>query len=214
MWRRPSRRGRCSRTSGCHIRPALGELALTSITRGQIKDLLAKKRAGDLSKDSVRLIRSTISAIYADAQDAELVDANHDLAVLRALPATRRPAPRRPAPGNPRGGVGRPGKEKRLMNLIRMMFSDWKAFLGAYAAMILVTAPFWALVGVVLRLRWYLRAVVKVFQKVFLNFDADRPPPHPLEIVGSPGWARTSDFLINRRGSAMSRPSVFLRSSA
>ena len=49
------------------------------------------------------------------------------------------------------------------MNLIRMMFSDWKAFLGAYAAMILVTAPFWALVGVVLRLRWYLRAVVKVF---------------------------------------------------
>jgi len=111
----------------------------------------------------VRLIRSTISAIYADAQDAELVDANHDLAVLRALPATRRPAPRRPAPGNPRGGVGRPDKEKRLMNLIRMMFSDWKAFLGAYAAMILVTAPFWALVGVVLRLRWYLRAVVKVF---------------------------------------------------
>jgi hypothetical protein len=34
------------------------------------------------------------------------------------------------------------------------------------------------------------------------------------EVVGSPGWARTSDFLINRRGSAMSRPSVFLRSSA
>jgi hypothetical protein len=30
----------------------------------------------------------------------------------------------------------------------------------------------------------------------------------------SPGWARTSDFLINSRGPAASRPSVFLRSSA
>jgi hypothetical protein len=34
------------------------------------------------------------------------------------------------------------------------------------------------------------------------------------EVVGSPGWARTSDFLINRRGPATSRPLVFLRSSA
>ena len=59
-----------------HIRPALGELALTAITRGQVKDLLAAKRAAGLAKDSVRLIRATISAIYADAQDAELVTAN------------------------------------------------------------------------------------------------------------------------------------------
>ncbi len=29
-------------------------------------------------------------------------------------------------------------------------------------------------------------------------------------VVGSPGWARTSDFLINRRGPAHRRPSVFL----
>ena len=59
-----------------HVRPALGELALISITRGQVKDLLAQKRAGGLAKDSVRLIRATISAIYADAQDAELVTTN------------------------------------------------------------------------------------------------------------------------------------------
>jgi hypothetical protein len=50
-----------------HIRPALGVLALGAITRGQVKDLLASKRAGGLAKDSVRLIRATISAIYADA---------------------------------------------------------------------------------------------------------------------------------------------------
>ena len=31
--------------------------------------------------------------------------------------------------------------------------------------------------------------------------------------VGSPGWSRTSDFLINRRGPVTNRPSVFLRSS-
>jgi integrase len=55
-------------------RPTLSDM--TSITRGQVKDLLAKKRASGLAKDSVRLIRATISAIYADAQDAELVSAN------------------------------------------------------------------------------------------------------------------------------------------
>ena len=59
-----------------HVRPALGSMALGAITRGQVKDLLAKKRASGLAKDSVRLIRATISAIYADAQDAELVTTN------------------------------------------------------------------------------------------------------------------------------------------
>jgi len=28
-------------------------------------------------------------------------------------------------------------------------------------------------------------------------------------MVGSPGWARTSDFLINRRGPVMSQSAVF-----
>jgi type III restriction enzyme len=59
-----------------HIRPAVGALALPSITRGQVKELLATKRAAGLSKDSVRLIRATISAIFADAQDAEFVTTN------------------------------------------------------------------------------------------------------------------------------------------
>jgi integrase len=59
-----------------HIRPALGTLALTAITRAQVKDLLATKRESGLSKDSVRLIRATLSSLYADAQDAELVTTN------------------------------------------------------------------------------------------------------------------------------------------
>jgi hypothetical protein len=40
-----------------------------------------------------------------------------------------------------------------------------------------------------------------------------RGEPEVLKEIGSPGWARTSDFLINRRGPVMSRPSVFLHSS-
>jgi hypothetical protein len=32
-----------------------------------------------------------------------------------------------------------------------------------------------------------------------------------LEGIGSPGWARTSDFLINRRGPVQSRPSLLPR---
>ena len=59
-----------------HIRPALGALALGAVSRGQVKELLAKKRASGLAKDSVRLVRATISALYADAQDAELVATN------------------------------------------------------------------------------------------------------------------------------------------
>jgi integrase len=59
-----------------HIRPTLGALPLPSITRGAVKDLLASKRASGLSKDSVRLIRATVSALFADAMDHELVTAN------------------------------------------------------------------------------------------------------------------------------------------
>jgi integrase len=59
-----------------HVRSALGPLALNAITRADVKDLLAKKRAGGLSEDSVRLIRATVSAIYADAIDRAVVAAN------------------------------------------------------------------------------------------------------------------------------------------
>jgi integrase len=59
-----------------HIRPTLGQSPLNAITRGMVKDLLATKRAGGLSKDSVRLIRATVSAMFADAMDHELVTTN------------------------------------------------------------------------------------------------------------------------------------------
>jgi Phage integrase, N-terminal SAM-like domain len=59
-----------------HIRPTLGTLPVPSITRGQVKELLASKRGSGLSKDSVRLIRATLSALFTDAMDHELVSAN------------------------------------------------------------------------------------------------------------------------------------------
>jgi integrase len=59
-----------------HVRPALGTLPLPSITRGQVKSLLAKKREAGLSKDTVRLIRAAISALFSDAVDSGLVPSN------------------------------------------------------------------------------------------------------------------------------------------
>jgi integrase len=59
-----------------HVRPTLGALPLTAITRAQVKELLATKRAAGLAKDSVRLIRATLSALLSEAQDAELVASN------------------------------------------------------------------------------------------------------------------------------------------
>jgi integrase len=59
-----------------HVRPSLGALPLPSITRGQVKSLLAKKREAGLSKDTVRLIRAAISALFSDAVDSELAPSN------------------------------------------------------------------------------------------------------------------------------------------
>jgi integrase len=67
-----------------HVRPTLGVHALGAVTRGQIKTLLAKKREAGLSKDTVRLIRAAISAMYSDAVDAEVVTVNPAIKVGHA----------------------------------------------------------------------------------------------------------------------------------
>jgi integrase len=67
-----------------HIRPTLGALALNAVTRANVKDLLAAKRQSGLSKDSVRLVRATLSALYADAMDREIVAANPAVRTGRA----------------------------------------------------------------------------------------------------------------------------------
>src|SRR5262245_52132681 len=51
-------------------------MRLRAIHRGHIKDLLSKKRAGGLAKDTVRLIRATLSGLFGDAVDDGILHTN------------------------------------------------------------------------------------------------------------------------------------------
>jgi integrase len=66
-----------------HIRPFLGKLMLRALLRGHCKALLAKKRAEGLSKNSVRLIRATLSVMLSDAVDDAILMVNPVLGINR-----------------------------------------------------------------------------------------------------------------------------------
>jgi integrase len=66
-----------------HIRPILGRIRLRAMLRGHIKALLAKKRAEGLSKNSVRIIRATLSVMLSDAVDDGLLMVNPALGINR-----------------------------------------------------------------------------------------------------------------------------------
>jgi integrase len=66
-----------------HIRPILGKVMLRALLRGHCKTLLAKKRAGGLSKNSVRLIRATLSVMLSDAVDDGILMVNPALGINR-----------------------------------------------------------------------------------------------------------------------------------
>jgi integrase len=59
-----------------YILPALGSLRIRALHRGVIRALLAEKRAAGLSKNTVRLIRATLSVLLTDAVDDGLLLAN------------------------------------------------------------------------------------------------------------------------------------------
>ena len=59
-----------------HLIPILGKMRLRALHRGHIKDLLSKKRAGGLAKDTVRLIRATLSGLLGDAVDDGILHTN------------------------------------------------------------------------------------------------------------------------------------------
>ena len=59
-----------------HLLPALGNIKLQELRRRTIKDLLLRKRQAGLSKNTVRLIRATLSVLLGDAVDDELLEAN------------------------------------------------------------------------------------------------------------------------------------------
>ena len=64
-----------------HILPVLGPKSLATITRGNVIQLLSDKRAAGLGKNTVRLLRATLSALLANAVDKELVAVNVALKV-------------------------------------------------------------------------------------------------------------------------------------
>jgi integrase len=72
-----------AKTLDRHILPAFGGLKLRALHRRHIKDLLARKRAGGLSKNSVRLIRATLSVLLSDAVDDGILLANPAQGVTR-----------------------------------------------------------------------------------------------------------------------------------
>jgi integrase len=59
-----------------HLLPAFGSLKLRALHRRHINEFLARKRAGGLSKNSVRLIRATLSVLLSDAVDDGILLAN------------------------------------------------------------------------------------------------------------------------------------------
>ena len=59
-----------------HIRPIFGRMKLRELRRSDIKALLAKKRQNGLSKNSVRLIRATLSAMLGEAVENGVIQVN------------------------------------------------------------------------------------------------------------------------------------------
>ncbi len=60
----------------CHIAPTLGAIKLRDLQRRDVKALLNAKREQALSKNTVRLIRATLSVMLAEAMDDGYVDSN------------------------------------------------------------------------------------------------------------------------------------------
>ena len=59
-----------------YVKPAFGALPLSAITRAMVKEFVAARRAAGLSKNTVRLIRTTLGLILSEAVDDELIPLN------------------------------------------------------------------------------------------------------------------------------------------
>ena len=100
-----------------HIGPVLGRLKVREIARLHVRGLLGTKRSAGLSKNTVRLIRATLSTILSEAMDDGYIT------------------------GNPCYGVGRKGRQRaeavtqaeRVRKSRPMSPEQLVAFLGASA---------------------------------------------------------------------------------
>lgn len=66
-----------------HVLPELGRVKVCDLRRRHVKAFLAKKRADDYAKNSVRLMRAALSTVLTDAMDDEIVTFNAALSLGR-----------------------------------------------------------------------------------------------------------------------------------
>ncbi len=59
-----------------HLLPALGHLKLRAIRRAHVRTLLAEKAGDGYARNTVRLMRATLSVILGDAVEDEIVETN------------------------------------------------------------------------------------------------------------------------------------------
>ncbi len=74
-----------------HIAPVFGQMKVAQLHRSHVKRLLVEKHEHGLSKDTIRLIRATISAIYAAAIDDGVAIVNPATLPRRAKALGRSP---------------------------------------------------------------------------------------------------------------------------
>jgi len=74
-----------------HIAPAFGQMKVAQLHRSHVKRLLVEKHEKGLSKDTIRLIRATISAMYAAAVDDGVAVVNPAALPRRAKALGRSP---------------------------------------------------------------------------------------------------------------------------
>jgi len=90
-----------------HVLPAPGHLKVRELHRGQIKVFLAEKRGRGYAKNTVRLMRATLSSMLSDAVDDGIIMTNP------ALDLGRRKASRADRP------IGGPSRTRTLDPLIK-----------------------------------------------------------------------------------------------
>jgi integrase len=74
-----------------HVRPAFGNMKITQVHRAHIKRVLVEKHEQNLSKDTIRLIRATLSAMFASSIDDGVASINPAALPRRAKALGRSP---------------------------------------------------------------------------------------------------------------------------
>lgn len=108
-----------------HVLPTLGARKLRDLNRSDVRRLLNEKRtAGGLGKNSCRLIRAVISALYADAIEEGLVAANPAAAIARRRAGKRADS----ITLNERAKAIRPFGESELSAFLKTAEADAEAY--------------------------------------------------------------------------------------